>query len=148
MQVGKSFIKFIIVIAILTGIIIWGTQMIIKEAGNKELETINTNMLLVQAKAKVISEKYHVDSTNGLKGRRVENNSELENFGITDDGNYYIWDREVLNEIGLTEIQLEENDFYIINYDSEEVLFSKGYKTKDGQVYFKLTEIKNLLAQL
>ena len=40
-----------------------------------------------------------------------------------------------------------EYNFYIINYDSEEVLFSKGYQTKDGQIYFKLTDIKNLLTQ-
>ncbi len=147
MQTGKSLIKFIVIIAILMGIILWGIQIIVKEADKKELETIHTNMLQVQAKAKVVFEKYHVDNANGLKGRKIENNSELESFGINDDGNYYVWDKEVLNDVGLIEIPLGENDFYIINYDSGEVLFSKGYQTKDGQIYFKLTDIKNLLTQ-
>ncbi len=147
MQTGKSLIKFIVIIAILMGIILWGIQIIVKEADKKELETIHTNMLQVQAKAKVVFEKYHVDNANGLKGRKIENNSELESFGINDDGNYYVWDKEVLNDVGLIENPLGENDFYIINYDSEEVLFSKGYQTKDGQIYFKLTDIKNLLTQ-
>ena len=35
----KSIIKVIVIIAILTGIIIWGAQMIINEAKKKELET-------------------------------------------------------------------------------------------------------------
>ena len=147
MQTGKSLIKFIVIIAILMGIILWGIQIIVKETDKKELETIHTNMLQVQAKAKVVFEKYHVDNANGLKGRKIENNSELESFGINDDGNYYVWDKEVLNDVGLIENPLGENDFYIINYDSEEVLFSKGYQTKDGQIYFKLTDIKNLLTQ-
>lgn len=147
MQIGKSLIKFIIIIAILTGIILWGIQIIVEETDKKELETINTNMLQVQAKAKVVFEKYHVDNANGLKGRKIENNLELESFGINDDGNYYAWDRKVLNEVGLTEISIGEDDFYIVNYDSEEVLFSKGYKAKDGQIYFKLTDIKSLLTQ-
>lgn len=147
MQAGKSFIKFIVIIVILVGVIIWGTQLIIKEADSKKLETISTDMLLIQAKAKVIFETYHVDNSNGLKGRKVENNAELELFGINDNGNYYIWDKEILNELGLKEVQLEEDDFYIVNYDSEEVLFSKGHKEKDGNIYFKLTDIKNLLNQ-
>ena len=147
MQIGKSLIKFIIIIAILTGIILWGIQIIVEETDKKELETINTNMLQVQAKGKVVFEKYHVDNANGLKGRKIENNLELESFGINDDGNYYAWDRKVLNEVGLTEISIGEDDFYIVNYDSEEVLFSKGYKAKDGQIYFKLTDIKSLLTQ-
>ena len=62
MQTGKSLIKFIVIIAILMGIILWGIQIIVKEADKKELETIHTNMLQVQAKAKVVFEKYHVQS--------------------------------------------------------------------------------------
>ena len=90
LQTGKSLIKFIVIIAILMGLILWGIQIIVKEADKKELETIHTNMLQVQAKAKVVFEKYHVENANGLKGRKIENNSELESFGINDDGNYYI----------------------------------------------------------
>lgn len=147
MKAVRSIIKVIVIIAILTGIIIWGAQMIINEAKKKELETINTNMLLVQAKAKVVFETYHVDNANGLKGTKIEDKAELERFGITDDGNYFVWDRKILDEVGLTEIKLEESNYYIVNYDSEEVLTSKGYKAKDGHTYFKLTDIKRLLNQ-
>ncbi len=145
MQEGKSLIKFIIIISILIGIIVWGVQVILSELENKNLETIHTDMLLIQAKAKIVFETYHVDNNNGLQGQKIENNAELEKYGVTDKTNYYIWNREVLDNVGLKEIKLNESDFYIVNYDTEEVIYSKGYEAKDGTTYYKLTDIKELL---
>lgn len=144
MQEGKSLIKFIIIISILVGIIVWGVQVILGELENKNLETIHTDMLLIQAKAKIVFETYHVDNNNGLQGQKIENNAELEQYGITDSTNYYIWNRDVLDNVGLKEIKLDEGDFYIVNYDTEEVIYSKGYE-KDGTTYYKLTDIKELI---
>ena len=145
MQEGKSLIKFIIIISILVGIIVWGVQVILSELENKNLETIHTDMLLIQAKAKIVFETYHVDNNNGLQGQKIENNAELEQYGITDNTNYYIWNREVLDNVGLKEIKLDESDFYIVNYDTEEVIYSKGYEAKDGNTYYRLTDIKELI---
>lgn len=145
MQEGKSLIKFIIIISILIGIIVWGIQVILGELENKNLETIHTDMLLIQAKAKIVFETYHVDNNNGLQGLKIENNAELEKYGVTDKSNYYIWNREVLDNVGLKEIKLDENDFYIVNYDTEEVIYSKGYKAKNGTTYYRLTDIKELI---
>ena len=145
MQEGKSLIKFIIIISILIGIIVWGIQVVLGELENKNIETIHTDMLLIQAKAKIVFETYHVDNNNGLQGQKIENNAELEKYGVTDSTNYYIWNREVLDNVGLKEIKLDESDFYIVNYDPEEVIYSKGYESKDGTTYYKLTEIKELI---
>ena len=37
-----------------------------------------------------------------------------------------------------------ETDFFIVNYETEEVISSKGYKHTDNNTYYKLSEIINL----
>lgn len=146
MNTGKSLIKFIIIIILLIGIIALGIQYFLKELENKQLETIHTDMLLIQAKAKIVFETYHVDKNNGLQGEKVEEKAQLGEYGITaDETDYYVWNREILDNLGLKEVELEEGAFYIINYDTEEVIYSKGYETKDGTIYYKLTDIKGLI---
>ena len=140
---GNSLIWLIPLIAILTVIIINGVQFVQKQMHEKEWENVKTDMLQIQAKAKIVFEKYHVDEANGLAGEKIEDISSIEQFGIEQDKTYYKWTKETLEQNSLSDIKLDE-DYYLINYETEEVIYSKGYKSNDGNTYYKLSEIKSL----
>lgn len=141
-QDGKSIIIWIIGIIILTFIAIFAFDFFEKGLNIKKQEDIKTEMLQVQAKSKIILERYHVDNNNALKGEKVEDTSLEEKFGIDNIQNYYKWTKDVLIEVGLNNIILEDNEYYLINYDLEEVIYSNGYKTEDGNIFYKLSDIK------
>ena len=77
---GNSIIWLIPLLAILTAIIIFGVQFAHNIAHEKEWENVKTDLLQIQAKAKIIYEKYHVDEANGLAGEKIEDLSEIEQF--------------------------------------------------------------------
>jgi len=131
-------------IVIIIIIIFFGVQFIKLQIDKNELETVSTNLLQIQGKARMIFEKYHINNENALVGEKQESILELEQFGIEEGENYYKWNEEILNEQMLTDIALKEGEYYLVNYETEEVIFSTGYKAKDGTIYYKLSEIKNL----
>ncbi len=140
----------IILILILAGIAGYEGGKIIQQSN---LQTISANMLLIQAKAQTLAEKaeFSGDEENSLKGVKVENIAEeepLRKAGIT-TGEYYKWDANTLEENGLSGVSIEDGEVYYVNYQvgetaDVEVVISSGYKHVDGNVYYKLSDIKNL----
>ena len=116
-------------------------------------ETISTDLLLIQAKAKVLNEKATFNSDESLlKGQKLDEITgnqaveELISKGVLNTSEehydkYYIWDKQTLDELELTIENMEDNDFFIVNYETEEVIYPKGYKHSDGNIYYKLSEI-------
>lgn len=141
---GASAIILILGVAILVLAIVFATNYVQKEAKQRNSEDIKTEMLQVQAKAKVVLEKYHVDKNNGLKGEKMEDISLESLYNITNIGDYYKWNTDTLKEVGFIETVLKEGDYYLVNYELEEVIYSIGYKAEDGNTYYKLSEIKNI----
>lgn len=143
----------VIVLAILATVAIQEFGDIIEEV-NKE--TISTDMLLIQAKAKVLNEKSNFnDDASILKGQKlseITGNSEIENLksnGVinTSDSNYdkyYVWNKQIIDELGIRVEEMEDTDFYIVNYSTEEVIYPKGYEHSDGNKYYKLSDISTL----
>ena len=119
-------------------------------------ETISTDLLLVQAKAKVLNEKANFNSDESLlKGQKLDEitgNSQIEDLktkGVLDvsDENYskyYVWDKQTVEELEIGIEKMEDSDFYIVNYATDEVIYPKGYKHSDGNTYYKLSEISAL----
>ena len=132
----------------------------VKEVGNimeqVNLETIETDLLIVQAKAKVIAEKSNFNSDEALlKGQKIseitgnERLQELKSKGIINEAdanyeNYYLWDKETVESLSIGITEMEEDDFFIVNYETEEVIYPIGYQHSDGNTYYKLTEIVEL----
>lgn len=154
-QRGITIITLVVtitIIGIIAGIGITQGNQIINKAN---LQTLNTNMLLVQAKSKIISERNSFDEDeNPFKGQKlsdVENNEKVNNLKakgvISEDeeyyDSYYIWKQEEMYELELNTITLKDA-FYIVNYHTEEVIFSDGFKYVDGNTYYKLSETMNL----
>ena len=118
---------------------------------NEESETIKTNMLAIQGKAKIIAEEEKALKKE-LAGIKISDKKEEENIkklleqqNITIDENskYYVLDKENLKEIGLGNIELESDQYYIVNYDNLEILYTKGVQIGDNILY-KLSDFNKL----
>ena len=139
----------IIVLALITGVSLnIGSQLF----SNVNLKTLDTNMLLIQAKVKVISEKNQFDENTPLKGTKVADITgdvdidKLKNEGIINESDssyqsYYLWNQNILNEEGLDSIKLKSNEKYIVNYETEEIIYFPGYEHTDGKTYYRLSDL-------
>ena len=141
-QKGASIVIWIIGVILLAIVIVIAIHFMQEEINKNQQEDIKTEMLQVQAKAKIVLEKYNVDNNNGLKGQKMEDKTLQEKYGIEQIENYYKWTKEILAELGLQETLLQEGEYYLVNYDTEEVIYSQGYKAENGEIYYKLSEIK------
>lgn len=141
-----SLVITIIILAILGSITVYIGGNIIKKTS---LQTINTNMMLIQAKVKTISEQAKFNkNTQGYKGTKISEvvnhpkvTELIENNLIEDQEKNYLLSMEDLHAMGLEKINLE--DGYIVNYETDEIIYVKGFKS-NNTVYYKLSEMKNL----
>ncbi len=141
-----SLVVTIIILGILVSITVYSGGTVLKQT---KLQTITTNMMLIQVKAKTIAEQAKFNSDESLyKGTKVSNItdntkiSELINSNVIDNtGNYYLLTQNDLNNIGLQKIDVQ--DGYIVNYDTEEVIYVRGFEN-DGKVYYKLSEFDDI----
>lgn len=141
-----SLVITIIMLLILASVTVYTGDNVIKHA---KLQTINTNMMLIQVKVKTIAEqaKFNKDTSN-YKGTVITDVSsdnkisELINNGVIEDtSKYYLLSKSDLDSMGLEKIDIE--DGYIVNYDTEEVIYVKGFE-HDGTTYYKLSDMKQL----
>ncbi len=128
----KNFIKYTLVVIIIAALVAVATHFMKDEYAKNTNEDLKTEMLQVQAKVRLEFEKFHVNKENGLKGEKIENSE----YGIEEDGEFYKWTREILEDEGIIQSKLKEDEFYIVNYNTEEVIFISN----DGK--FKLSEME------
>lgn len=141
------FIVLLIMIAVITSMYLLNNRL-----KSEIVKTYKTDMLLIQGKTKVLSQESIVQKKEDiLKGEKIADKLEdekvkelLEKNVISQDeekfAKYYIWNKDVLNEVGLSDIKLEIG-FYIVNYDTDEIIYSEGIKV-DDKIYYKLSEIE------
>ena len=137
-------VTIIIMIILATIVVDFSTKAIDKA----KLEDIKTNMLLIQGKSQTIYEKYlfkEIEELTGIlyseQNTYVISDGLLEHLKEEDD--IYIWGEEALNENGLGTIKTDEQTFYIVDYTTSEIYFSKGYEYNDS-IYYSLTELQEL----
>lgn len=144
-----SLVITIVILIIITSVTVYTSVSIIKQAN---LQTINTNMMLIQAKTKTIAEqaKFNKDTSN-YKGTLISDISDnqkilklIDNGVIDDASKYYLLSNEDLQDLGLQKIDIE--DGYVVNYDTEEVIYVKGFEN-EGTTYYKLSELRNVTAK-
>ncbi|MCI8481623.1 MAG: hypothetical protein HFJ27_00575 [Clostridia bacterium] len=136
----------IIIMIIIASITIYTGIEIMKQAN---LQNINTNMMLIQAKTKTIAEqaKFNKDVSNykGTKITQVTENKKIENLIsnniIENNEKYYLLSQVDLNEMGLEKIDV--GDGYIVEYETNEIIYVKGFEIKN-QTYYKLSEMKDI----
>lgn len=147
-----SLIITIVILLILVSVTVYTGTGVIKQAN---LQTVNTNMMYIQAKAKTIAEqaKFNKDEAGNIdvtvyKGTVLSDVSEnkrinklIDDKVIEDASKWYLLSKEDLSSMGLEKIDIEEG--YIVNYETEEIIYVKGFNT-NGTDYYKLSDMKNL----
>lgn len=141
-----TLVVTVLVMAILATVTIEYGGPIIKRA---DLQTINTNMLMIQAKAKAIGEnaRFNNDESKyiGAKIQDIAENEMIKNLidkgVINTTENWRLLQQAQLDSMGLGKLNQERG--YIVNYDTNEVVYVKGFE-HEGVTYYKLSEMKTL----
>ena len=134
-QKGLSHIGMIIAIAVIILLVIFGVIFAKDKIGEEIEKTKKTDMLLIQAKCQVIKDEYILKKDEGLyKGKKLSEDKQVGN-GLVDESDanydkYYILEKRNLEEMGLEKIKLEDNEKYIVNYETLEVISTNGEKIK------------------
>lgn len=136
----------IVILLILASITIYTGGNIIQKAN---LQNINTNMMLIQAKTKTIAEqsKFNKDASGyqGTKISEVMGNTQIDSLvanGIIEDKEkYFLLSQDNLNQMGLEKIKIDEG--YVVNYETDEIIYVKGFEA-NNTIYYKLSEMKSL----
>jgi len=147
---AKTFFFILLIALIAIGVVYY----LKSEYNIEQLETIKTNMLLIEGKTKIIAEKVRIKEKDATYvGTKVEKETEdekikeLQEKGVIDlktkDANYYILEQNDLEKLGLTNIMLEEG-VYIVEYTSNEIVYSEGIDIEDGKKLYKLSEIEEI----
>lgn len=153
-QKGMGHLTLILCIVIVLIAIISVVYYIGLKLQEEKMENYKTDMLLIQSKVKILSQESTIQKKEELlKGKKVIDNLEegivknlLENKIISQEETsfqkYYILEKITLEEMGLNTISLEEG-CYVVNYDTDEIIYSKGIEIK-GNIYYKLSDLQKL----
>lgn len=144
-----SLIIVVIIMILLASITAYEASSIVNTA---KVQSVTTNLLLIQAQIRIINEKVVFENEDEKKqelllGTPLSNNDSMintmENKGIITDSddieNYYILSQENLTEMGLE--TLKDSDGYVVNYETEEVIYVYGVKNSEGKYLYKLSEM-------
>lgn len=148
----KTYIKILLIIIVLIATV-YGVVCLFKSGYDIEkFETIKTDMLLIEAKTKIIAEKVKIKEKDVVYiGKKIEEAKEDEDIkklqeqgiiNLEEKNTYYILEKNHLEELGLTNMNIKEGR-YIVEYSTNEIIYTKGIKDKEKNVLYKLSDIKN-----
>lgn len=143
----------VVVIAALTFGVVYFARLQLDKGKN---EDIKTDMLLVEARVQKLAGEYILEKKEdilvGTKLADMEEDAivkeflEKEIFDKEEKGaKYYVLNQENLTELKLENVELEKDSYYIVDYTSSKVYYTKGYSDDEGEVYYsveKETEIE------
>lgn len=146
-----TYIKIIIAVLIIGALIYVAIKFLYNEYDKQEYETVKTNMLLIQNKTEIIAQKVEIKEKDakyiGTKIKEKENNADIQNLinnKIIDikskEHNYYCIDNLNLKELGLENIEID--NFYIVDYEKNDIIYVDGIEDSTGNVIYKLSEMK------
>jgi Tfp pilus assembly protein PilE len=138
-----ALIITVIVMAIIAGVAVSSGSEVIKEA---RVQDIKTNMLLIQAKAKIKLEEKKFDSTVELIGSQTMP-SDLKNESGEDLTDYYCLSSSDLEEMNLGNLNIASGQYYLVKYDIDtldvDVFYTAGVSDENGNVYYKLSQMQD-----
>lgn len=169
-QTGSTFIKLIIptvIMIILASVAVNYGRILMQEV---KVQDLRTNMLYIQAEAKKgleevcfqtvnldESKQENIDKINQIKQENLDGvilsnaPTEIQNAvqnipELTVDETFYYLNEENLNEMGIKDIKLEDDEYFIVKYDFEninvEVINTKGYEGN-----YTLTQLNQLIGE-
>ncbi len=146
-----TYAKIILVILIIVAVVYGVGRVLNREYNNEEYKTVKTNLLLIQGKTKVISEQVAIEEEGvtyiGTEIKEKQNDAKIQNLinnniiNIESENNiYYCIDNNNLEELGLGDIQVE--DYFIVDYKQNDVIFVNGIEDKEGNLVYKLSDME------
>ena len=149
---GRVYAGILFIILVI-GIIIYGVlKYAKKEVDSEQFETIKTDMLLIEAKTSIVAQKVKIKEKDAKYiGNKIENDEnedikKLEEHGIIElkkENNYYILDDNNLDELELS-VRNQKQGNYIVEYNSNEIIYTSGIKDKDWNILYKLSDIEKV----
>ena len=144
-----SLICIVFVIAVIIAISIYFARLKYNEA---KVQTIKTDMLLVEWKIKSYIDNQTAEKVEEIKdlGTKVidmEDDKLIKSFlekNVIEESEYekyYVLSDENLAEAKLALTNYEEN-YFLINYENYEVIVTGGCKISDNKILYKLSDIK------
>lgn len=145
-------IQLVITIAVILCLVFSGMYFVYVKFHEARIETLKTNMLLIEWKAKEYEnarvlageEKQHI----GTKVSDMQDNALIKpllenNIILPDDyDKYYVLTDDDLNTLQVN-VSNEKNSYYIINYENSDILITKGCGYKYGENLYRLEDIEN-----
>lgn len=148
---GMGMIQLIIVIVLIVTVVLAGGYLVKTKYSEVRNETIKTDMLHVQWKIKgYIDDKTAKGEEIIYLGTKLSESKEdvliqefLSKNIIAEEEyeKYYVLKDEDLATAKL-EITNYEGSYYLINYDTYEVIITQGYKYDENEVLYKLSDIE------
>ena len=152
---GLTYIAMIFII-VLIAIIVFGVIYFARiELSKESLETLKTDMLLIQGKTELVSQ--HVDMKEkdaeliGTKLGDMGEDEIIKSFlekNIIDanskDSDFYVLKEQDIRNLELENVKIEERVYYIVDYKNNDIIITNGYEAPDGKLYYKLSDIENL----
>lgn len=138
---GITIIALTIIVIVMTIVIVASLKYVKQYMEQQRIEDIKSSMLAIQSVSTNIKNKNTVDKeNNSLVGTKLdlENNeteyqiteklkNELSTEGSTE---LYILNKEELNNLGVKNVEINNTEFYIVDYNSEEIYYSLGINGK------------------
>ena len=152
---GLTFIAMIFIV-ILIALLVFGVVYFTRiQVSNEKLETLKTNMLLIQAKTNVIAQDVEMKVENAtLKGTKLADMKEdeiIKSFlekGVIDensgDSDFYVLKDQDIKDLGLENVEIEDGSYYIVDYKKNDIITTNGFEASDKNMYYKLSELENL----
>lgn len=147
----KVYLKIIFIVLIILVVMGIVSYFVKNQYDDEKIETVKTDMLLIEGKIKIVAEKVRIKEKGAdYIGTKVSDMSEdgsiksLQEKGIIDlnskEHNYYVIDKSNLEELGLQTIDLQ-NGYCIVDYMTNEIIYTNGVEDKYGNVLYTLSEI-------
>lgn len=148
---GMGFIKVIILTVIIAMFVAGGVYFARMQYNQARTKTIKTNMLLVEWKVKEYESKQKVEGKEteyiGTKVSEMQQDTNvkllIEKGIIPSDAydKYYVLLDSDLEKLTL-EISNESNSYYIVNYETNDILITSGCKYSKDKVLYRLSDIE------
>ncbi len=150
---GMTYLTLLIVLVILAIVIVAIVFFIKGEYQQETIEDRKTNLLLVEGKVTMLEEMVVAKREGAVYiGKKVADNKENEKIknllekGIIAEAeenfdSYYLLEKEDLDALGLSQLELKEGEAYVVNYKTGEVMMTVPV-TIENTEYYTLSSIR------
>ena len=138
---GIALIGLILVVVIILIVVLWGLKYAKGYLNNQQKEDTKATMLAIQTVITNVKNKHIVDEKeNSLIGVKLDLENNETEYKITEDlknvlstmenTELYILNKDELNNLGVKNVEVNDTEFYIVDYNSEDIVYSLGVEGK------------------